>query len=89
MGRRALTAEEKANKANRERERLRQYRSAPRQNDRTTSRVNALHPLLHSTNTHASSTPLVESLPEIPSEETAIPSIYLQLLTLPLYADTD
>ncbi|EEU34826.1 uncharacterized protein NECHADRAFT_88406 [Fusarium vanettenii 77-13-4] len=67
MGRRALTAEEKAEKAGRERVRLRQYRSAPRLSNRV------LHIDAHrldSINTHPSTLP-GDPIPETQSDETA------------------
>lgn len=85
MGRRALTAQEKANKASRERVRLRQYRSAPRLSDR------AVHVDTHglgSTNTPPS-TLLGDPLPETQSDEIGFTGIYLYCLDGPLCQYTD
>ncbi|RTE67963.1 hypothetical protein BHE90_017660, partial [Fusarium euwallaceae] len=65
MGRRALTAEEKANKASRERVRLRQYRSAPRPSNYA---VHIDAHRLDSTNTPPSTLP-GDPLPETESDE--------------------
>lgn len=81
MGRRALTAEGKANKASRERVRLRQYRSAPRLSNRA---VHIDAHRLDSTNTPPS-TLSGDPLPETQSDEIDFTGIYLYCLDGPLY----
>lgn len=71
MGRRALSAQEKADKINRERDRMRQYRLANRQNENT--QPNDSHPL--NTNTPLS-TFVNTSLAEIAQEENSASSMY-------------
>lgn len=58
MGRRALTAQQKADKAGRERVRLRQYRSAPRLSNRA---VHIDAHRLNNTNTPPSTLPETQS----------------------------
>lgn len=81
MGRRALTAQQKADKAGRERVRLRQYRTAPRLSNRA---VHIDAHRLDSANAPQSTLP-GDPFPETQSDEVDFTGIFLYCLDGPLY----